>query len=169
MSAHNPYSSPMSQGSFPTGNQPAPGDGFINQVPVVGILMGVAGGTELLMGLFLIGCSIFVPQLLAQAPAGQQQQLSPDEAEFASQFLFWIYLGMGSGGVVGGLLRLVAGIQVFRFRSHTLGIIGSFAGLLAITTCYCSPLSVGISIYGLIVLFQSPVRAEFQRRTQYLR
>ncbi|MEQ1905112.1 MAG: hypothetical protein ABL888_13065 [Pirellulaceae bacterium] len=164
MSAHNPYSSPMSQGSFPTGNQPPPGDGFIKQVPIIGILMGVAGGMELLMGGFLIGCSFFVPQLLGQVNAGQQQQLSPDEAEFASQFLFWIYLGMGLGGVLGGLLRLVAGIQVFRFRSHTLGIIGNLAGLLSISTCYCTPLSIGITIYGLIVLFQSPVRAEFARR-----
>ena len=165
MSSPNPYSSPMMLGSQPTSGPPASGDGFVKQVPIVGILMGVAGGMELLMGLFLIGLSIFVPQFITQTPAAQQQQMSLEEAEFAKQLLFWVYMGMGLGGILGGSLRLVAGIQVFRFKTYTLGLIGNFVGLLALSTCYCSPISIGITVYGLIVLFQSPVRAEFSRRS----
>ncbi len=167
MSANNPYSSPMSQSSFPAGGQTPQVNSFVKQVPIVGILMMVVGFSEILMGVFYLVIGIFMPQFIeqAQAQAGGKNQMTPAESAFVRQILFWVYFGMGAGGLIGGLVRSIAGIQIFRFRSRTLGIIGNIAGLLSMSTCYCTPLSIGISVYGLIVLFQKTVRDEFTRRS----
>lgn len=160
----NPYSSPLSQstgGYYGTG---APGnDTFVKQVPVVGILMIVGGSMELLTGVFYAVMGFLLPSFVISQ--GQNPgQLPPEQLELMQQVLFWTYIGMGSGGMIGGILRLIGGIQVLRFRTYILGIIGNIAGLAGVSTCYCSPISLGFSIYGLIILFQSSVRREFALR-----
>ncbi len=163
----NPYSSPISQssGGF-SGSIPPGSDSFVKQVPVVGILMIVGGSLEFLVGMVYVVLGFWLPGFVVQSQAiGPSGQMSAEEIEFMQKILFWTYFGMGSGGAIGGLLRLVGGIQVLRFRTYILGIIGCIAGLAGVATCYCSPISLGFSIYGMIVLFQSSVRQEFASRS----
>lgn len=124
--------------------------------------MVVMGALELLMGAGLVVLGLFMPGFIAVI----EKDPSMDAAElaFMKDVLTWTYAAMGGGGVVGGLLRLAGGIQTMRFKSHVLGLVGNFGGLLSLTTCYCSIFSVGVSVYGLIVLFQPSVRDEFRRR-----
>ena len=68
--------------------------------------------------------------------------------------------------MIAGLLRLYAGIQNFRFRGRTLGIISFSVGLFSMLGCYCAPTSIGVFVYGLIVYLNPAVKAAFEMGEQ---
>ena len=72
-----------------------------------------------------------------------------------------IYLGLGAPILLAGVLRIFAGVQNFRFRGRTLGIISMIAGMASMLTCYCAPTGIGVLIYGLIVYMNPAVAAAF--------
>ncbi len=123
--------------------------------------MIAAGVIELLAGIALASFSFFVPQLIANQNNPAFNQMDPQQL---ATLMTWVYIGMGLPAALAGLLRLVAGIQILRFKSWLFGVIANFMGLLALSSCYCTPISLGVSIYALIILFQSPVKLEFARR-----
>jgi len=133
-------------------------DPFVKQVPVIGILTMVQGGLELLMGLFLLGMAgVMTFVMLADQGPGQP----PVEAAWIIGGVYGV-LGLGVLGL--GSLRLYAGYCVFKFQRRLLAIITNCLGFGTLITCYCAPTALGIGIYGLIVLLQPAVIAEFERR-----
>jgi hypothetical protein len=164
----NPYQPPgfdpkqfQDQQYFP---QPvaATGLGMVSQIRVVAILNCVQGGLEVLVGLMLVVMAFVIPSLIAAQQAGQP---GGPPAGFE-----WVMIGtygvMGGGLLIAGSLRLYAGIQNFRFRARTLGIVSLSVGLLSMLGCYCAPTSIAVFIYGLIVYLNPAVKAAFDMGQQ---
>ncbi len=162
----NPYQSPQYEPQ-----QPALGgysgkvvpSGLVHQVRVVAILNGVQGGLEILMGLMFVGVACFVPAMMAMDKdfANRQPPGGPDP-----ETMFWIMLGiyggMGSGGLIAGVTRLIATFKNWHYRSRVFGIVSLAVGMLSVTTCYCIPTAIGMLIYGLIVYLNPSVAQAFE-------
>jgi hypothetical protein len=131
-----------------------------NQVPVVAILMIVNGVIVSLMGLFfaIAGPATLALQFLAPGP-GQRAPNSVDTVFMT--VLSGFYVVMGLLVLVSGILNIVAGIRCLSYRGRTLALVALFSNLVPMLTCYCIPTSLGLMIYGLIVMFQSDVAYAF--------
>jgi hypothetical protein len=93
-------------------------------------------------------------------PAFQQDNgLQP---ETMSQILVIVYGSLAGVMLVIGVLRIVAGIGVLRFRGRVFGMVTLVAGLGVVVSCYCLPTSIALAIYGLIVLLDRPVVTAFE-------
>ena len=142
--------------------------GLVGQVRVVSILMIVEGVLELLFGSFYLVMGIVMPTFLNVAMKNDPNFRKGAGAD--PEMMMWVmgavYLGGGALAAIGGGVRIFAGIRNYQFRNRVLGIVSCILGLGSIMTCYCTPTSVGLAIYGLIVLFNGPVTAAFQLREQ---
>lgn len=141
-----------------------PGYGYVSQVRVVAILNCVQGGLEIPLGLILGAVAAFIPfavQMDKQAGGGAGGP--PEEMK-------WIVGGayglIGAALLISGTLRVVAGIQNFRFRWRTLGMVSFFLGLGSMIACYCAPTSIGMLVYGLIIYLNPAVKAAFEMGKQ---
>ena len=137
---------------------------WISQVRIVAILNAVQGGLEIAMGLFYAAMGFAIPALMKF-----QQMNAPNvrrNAEMPPEQMAWImtaiYAGIGAVIVVCGALRIFAGIQNFRFRGRTLGLVSLVVGLASSIGCYCLPTGVAILVYGLIVYLNPAVASAFQ-------
>jgi hypothetical protein len=83
-----------------------------------------------------------------------------------AQILGGVYLALGGLVLAVSLLRIYAGFRLFGFRNRVVGISSLTFGLATSLTLYCIPISVGLLIYGLIVLLDKPVAAAFELGTQ---
>ena len=142
--------------------------GLVHHVAALGILTIVQGALVTLMGLFLIGMAAVVPAMIkAQGgfpnQPGMPQRPMPAEMEWV---LLAVYGGAGVIAVALGVLNIVGGIGVMRFRGRILGIVALSSGLLSIFGCYCFPTALGLFIYGLIVLLNGPVKRAFEMGTE---
>src|SRR5258706_6875311 len=64
----------------------------------------------------------------------------------------WLALSLlGLGVVVGGVLRIVAGLRNVSYRGRDLGMYALAIGLLSGITCCCLPTSAALGIYGFMV------------------
>lgn len=166
----NPYASPsFNQNESPESNRQwdTVPSGLVSQVRVVAILNAVQGGLELMMGLFLIGMAAVIPMMMMSEdfrPPNAGKQGADPESMF--WFMLALYIGMGAGGLLAGILRLVATFKNFRYRSRTLGIVSLTVGMLSVSTCYCMPTGLAILIYGLIVFLNPSVRMAFEMAEQ---
>jgi hypothetical protein len=147
---------------------PAPvmdsGHGYVSQVRVVAILNCVQGVLEVLLGLMLVGVAIFMPIMIEMEQAKDRAgQPPPPELKW---ILGGVYGVMGGAPLIAGLLRIIAGVQNFRFRSRTLGMVSFFVGLASLFSCYCAPTSIAILVYGLIVYLNPAVKAAFEMGQQ---
>jgi hypothetical protein len=169
----NPYQPPgfdpqrfQDQPYYP---QPAfhPGLGMVNQVRIVAILNCVQGALEMLMGLMLVAMAVIMPIVIGmeQNAPDRNGQPPPEELKW---FLSGLYGVMGGLPLIAGILRVYAGIQNFRFRGRTLGIVSFSVGLCSIFGCYCAPTSIAVFIYGLIVYLNPAVKAAFEMGQQGL-
>jgi hypothetical protein len=61
-----------------------------------------------------------------------------------------IYLAIGLVVLIAGVLNLIAGIRVLKFRGRTFALVALFANIVPVLTCYCAPTSIGMMVYGLI-------------------
>lgn len=155
----NPYSdndqqSPYAfQSQLPSGS----GDFYIKQIPVVGILQIVQAALELMMGVLLIGAAIMMG-LMQNNPQIQKMPNPPPMQIFSIGYSIF-------GAVVGvvALLRLTSGIMILRKRARMFSIVTSVLGLASVFTCYCSPTSIALCVYTLIVLVQPSVIDEFDK------
>jgi hypothetical protein len=130
-----------------------------NLVPVVAILMIVNGAIVSLMGLFfiIVGPASFALNFLALQ--SQPARNSADTVIMTVVYGFYVLIGLLV--LVCGILNIVAGIRCLNYRGRTLALIALFSNLAPMFTCYCMPTSLGLMIYGLIVMFQSDVAYAF--------
>jgi drug/metabolite transporter (DMT)-like permease len=159
----NPYSdnqpvNPYSIDQLGPGG-PQPGDGYVKQISLVGILNIVQASLELLMALMLGGIAIFMGTMATDPKFIEQM----DKSNVSAQFMTGIYIVIGVVVGLVALVRLVAGIMTLRRRGRILAIVSSIIGLCTVFTCYCSLTSVAIAVYTLVVLVQPSVIAEYQR------
>lgn len=155
----NPYSDndPQSPYAFqsqaPIGN----GDGYIKQIPVVGILNIVQASLELMMCIMVISIAPFIGTMQNDPQFQDIPNAPPMEWIAIGSFIF--------GAVVGVIatLRLVAGIMILKKRGRVFSIVVSVLGLASVFTCYCSITSIALCVYSLVVLIQPSVIEEFDR------
>jgi hypothetical protein len=132
----------------------------VAQVHVVAILMIVHGTLVSLMGAFYtmqgpaICVSFWAPNSGIFAPSGQR-------AFDLINILYPIYAVIGLPVLAVGILNIVAGIRCLRLRGRVLAIVALCSNIFPVFTCYCLPTSIGLMIYGLIVLFHSEVAFAF--------
>ena len=153
----NPYAATVPQISHDPTALPI-GSGLVNQVMVVGILQIVIGVMELLMGGLLLFYAVFFSFIMPNME-NQGGNVPPPEA------MLWLSIGCGVGGVIVlavSILRIVAGIYSFWFKQRTLMLASLIGGMVTILTCYCSLFSLGIGIYGLIVMIDPAVRLAYR-------
>jgi hypothetical protein len=135
---------------------------MVRQVQVVAILMIVNGAITSLMGLYLAGMGpfMFFTALNAGRP-GPGGSSGPDTTILG--IMAAVYLALGLLVLATSILNIVAGIRCLKYRGRTFAIVALFSNLAALFTCYCSLLSLGVMIYGLIVFFHHDVADAFAR------
>lgn len=156
----NPYQTPNMSGDP---NQPR--RGMVNQVRVVAILNGVQGALELVMSAIYLamgGMFTFMrPEMIRQ---GNQQ--GDPSAEVMANIMPIVFFVLGGGMILLSILRIIASFRNYYFQNRVLGIVAMCLGLVSSFTCYCAPTSIGIAVYGLIVLFNREVIEAFELRTK---
>ena len=150
----NPYQSPQQTPHYAR-------RGMVNHVRVIVVLNAVQGILELIMGGFVTAMSVMFfamkDKIIEEAPPGV-------DMEFQHKIM------VGGFGTVGGfvllvaILRIWAAIANYRFKGRILGIVSLLAGLGTAMTVYCAPTSIGIAVYGLVVLFNQEVAEAFEMR-----
>lgn len=86
----------------------------------------------------------------------------PEAAALTRGILVLIPALMMLAHLIPGVLQLVAGYFMLRFRMRWLALLSYLAGGLSVFGCYCVPTALGIGIWGLIVLFDRDVVARFE-------
>jgi hypothetical protein len=152
-----------------SGFEPRISASILFQIRVVAILLIVHGALLLIMGGFLIAISIVMPSMIAaQQQKMQQAPNGPSPAQLQN-ILFATYMGMGSAGIVPGIIQIIAGIRNFRLHGRIFGIVALVAGVLSIGTCYCAPTSVALMVYGLIIYLNNTSTQVFSLAQQGLK
>ncbi len=170
----NPYQPPSADSKeFSEGPAPYPppmpgGYGMVQQVRIVAILNAVQGGLEILMGLLTVamgGFMWFMPQIDRAANQGRPRPPSDPPDEF-----FWVlaavYGGLGLAVLAGGILRIAACVQNYRYQGRTLGIVALAGGMASVLSCYCAPTALALLVYGLVIFLHPAVVAAFEMRRQ---
>jgi len=80
----------------------------------------------------------------------------------APPWFVFVLLGMFPLGV--GIARFIAGIQNYKWRGRTFGIVTHCLGFITLCTVYCAPTAIALAVYGFIVYLDKDVAAEFQKR-----
>jgi hypothetical protein len=134
---------------------------MVQQVSIVSILMIVHGALVTVTGLLFafMGPAMFALIHLDPNPD------DPDEKVGAAMMLV-VSLSCGGLWVIVGALNVFAGIQCRNFRGHTLSLVALFSNLLAVFSLICSPTSLGLIIYGLMVLMSADVKRAFSMAAQ---
>jgi len=132
---------------------------MVNQVPVIGILMIVNGSLVTLLGVLIaiIGPVMFSFIGAAQGPQGAP---IPQEAQQVLTVVSVFYVIYGSIIAIVGIMNIAGGISALRFRSRNFVIAALFFNIAALCS-YCFPTSLGLLIWGLIVMFQGDVAYAF--------
>ncbi len=155
--AANPYSSTVTQVAHGPQRSPVY-SGLVNHVVIVGILQIVFGIMELVMG----GLLVFYAFLFSVILPGMNNGAAPPPPP---EMIFWLSIGFGLGGsivLLFSILRIITGIMCFWFKNRTLMLFSLIGGLVTALTCYCSPFSIGIGVYGMVVMFDAAVRQAYQ-------
>lgn len=155
----NPYSAPSPQLTNAPSGFPMPvSGGLVNHVVIVGILQIVFGIMELMMGGILFFYAFLFSVILPSVKNGNGPPPPPE-------MIFWISIGSGVAGVIVllfSILRITTGIFCFWFKNRTLTLVSLIGGLVTALTCYCSPFSIGIGVYGMVVMFDAAVKQAYQ-------
>ena len=144
--------------------------GKVGHVTVLGWLMVVQGIAELVVGVGLVVASFALPAAITPAVQNnevfqsQGTDLTPEQLRVLITIVYGV---MGAIGIVVGLLTIVGGARLTRFRSYVLGIVALSGGFFTIFAgCYCFPTALGLGIYGLVVLLNESVKSAFSLRKQ---
>lgn len=130
---------------------------MVGQVTVVSILMIVQAGLTLIAGLFL---TVMGPAMFTMARLDKGPKNRTDETML--MVIAAIYLILGLTVLLSSILTLVAGIRALKFRGRTMAIVALFSNIIPVFTFYCAPTSLGVMIYGLIVMFNRDVAQAFE-------
>src|SRR5262245_1913895 len=131
---------------------------MVSQVPVVGILMIVNGSLAGILGLGLAFMGPFIFSIAAME--GRPGGMRPDEKSVVT-LISIVYLVIGLLVLTAGALNIIAGIRALSYRGRGFVLTALFFNILPLFTCYCSPTSLALMIYGLIVMFQQDVAKAF--------
>jgi ABC-type branched-subunit amino acid transport system permease subunit len=137
-------------------------DGYVKQLPIIGILNIVQASLELVMGIGLGGVGIFM-SAMSNDPKFTEEL---SKSNLSPQVFTWIYIGIGIAISLLGLMRLVSGIMTLRKRGRVFSLVTSILGLATVFTCYCAPTAIALAVYTLVVLIQPSVIAEYERAKQ---
>jgi hypothetical protein len=161
----NPYAAPSNEksprrepGPLPKPHEP----GLAGQIRVVAVVMMVQGFFELAFGAILAIMAFVFPAALAAMMAAdpQVQQDGGPDPETAARMMMIIYLVMGLGGVIPGILHLAAGFRNLQYRGRTFGIAAMCLGLGTLPIFICLPTALILAVYGMIIYFHpSSVKA----------
>lgn len=159
MDSINPYRADIQPPGNPITSSEDLQRSILSQIRVIAILLIVHGVMLTLVGLLYVGMGFIMPSIL-QAQSQSMQPPGNMNPEQMKIILLATYGAMGAGGLLPGILQIIAGISNLRFRGRVLGIVALASGLLGVATCYCFPTSIGLCVYGLIIyLNNSAVRA----------
>jgi hypothetical protein len=132
---------------------------MLGQVRTLGILMIVQGTLAAALGvIYLIaapGVWVIGPMLRGSLPG------SDDEGFLV--FATTVYLVLGIPVLIAGIMNVAAGVRILNTRGRIFAIVALFTNIIPLFTCYCTPTSLGLMIYGLIILFQADVAGAFRR------
>jgi hypothetical protein len=160
----NPYESPTRvapEASKEPGPLPPPqAPGLAGHIRIVAVLMMIQGFFEAAFGgIIIVMAFVFPAGMAAMIAADPQAQASGADPQVAARMMMTIYLIMGLGGVLPGLLHLAAGFRNVQYRGRALGIAALSFGLGTIPICICLPTALMLGAYGLVVyLHESSVR-----------
>jgi hypothetical protein len=132
---------------------------MVPQVQVISILMIVNGVLQSLLGLLLAGLGPTMFVLISKEKGPRPPH--PDEQTFLT-LISGVYLLLGILVLTAGILNIIAGIRCLKFRGRVFAIVALFFNIIPTITCYCAPTSIGLLVYGLIVLFNSEVARAFR-------
>jgi hypothetical protein len=120
---------------------------IVIQLRVLAIMLIVHGVLCTLMGFIYLVLAVVMPTLLGGPDAGQK----PPPPELKT-FLLAVYAGAGGASLLAGLMQIFAGVQMLWLKGRVAGYLALVSCLLSCLTCYCLPTSLGLGIYGLIIL-----------------
>jgi hypothetical protein len=122
---------------------------MVGHVPVLaGLMVG--------LGVLEIGLALMFALL------GLVSLALPRDAGLANPGLLAAFYGALAVFVAAcGILRVGAGMYVFRFRRRQVAMVALAGGLIAAFTGFCAPTAIGLAVYGLIVLLNESVVAAF--------
>ncbi len=129
---------------------------FVNHVPMLGIAMMVNGALTAGMGLYYFVFGGFFAAELSRTPGVE----GPDDDLFAGVMFGALGL-IAFVHLVPGALQLWAGWRARTFRSRPLAFVALALGLVTVLGCYCAPSSLGLLVWGVIVLVHEDVRERF--------
>jgi hypothetical protein len=132
---------------------------MVPQITVVGILMIVNGALASLIGIFVALMGPLMFSMFQRMPPGPPG--APPPPQGLINMISLMYLMMGTSVLVGGAMNVVGGIRALAYRNRALVITALFFNIIPMLTCYCLPTSLGVMIYGLIVMFQPDVAQAF--------
>jgi hypothetical protein len=133
---------------------------MVGQVQVVSILMIVQGALAMVMGFFYVAGGLINVAGVANSRGGRS------EDETIAMIVMSILVLLGFGMLLVGALNIFGAIRAMSFRSRTFAIFALFSNILGVFTCYCTPTSLGVMIYGLIVMFNREVAQAFELASQ---
>ncbi|MEM7479074.1 MAG: hypothetical protein AAF483_29165, partial [Planctomycetota bacterium] len=110
-------------------------------------------------GIYTIVLSFFWPDMMANNPAFQD---GTPEAKMAMEFMPIAFIATGVLCIILALLYVFSGILLIKFRGYKFAFVALIGGMASLMTCYCFPTSLGLLIFGLIVLLDQPVRDAFE-------
>lgn len=134
--------------------RPAPPD-KLRHVPTLGLLMMLHGGLVLAWVAF---CAFAIASGVINVT-----WIGPGHDE--DYVVIGAYTAFGLGALPVAIVELVAGARVRKLRSRKLAIGGLFAAAASFFcgNVFCLPLSLGLLVWGLLVLFDRAVIAAFER------
>jgi MFS family permease len=137
---------------------------MVPQVRIIGILMIVNGVLCILYGFVLMAMGPFMQSVFAMqgAQAPPQQQAQIQQMQQMMKIFVWVYAALGIANAAGGIVNIAAGIPAMRYRRRTFVIVGLLANVATFASCYCLPTSLGLMIWGLIVMFQKETAEAFR-------
>lgn len=138
---------------------------MVAHAPVFAIFLMIHGAVLSIAGAFflLYGGSLGVSFGTMPEPTGQ----GTEGVRSIENMVVGLLLVVAIGHLVAGVLQLWAGWRMRTFRSRPLVFTALIAGLITVVGCYCLPTSMGILIWGLIVVLHPAVAERFaaQRRS----
>lgn len=134
---------------------------MVPQVTIIGILMIVNGSLCVLYGILLIFMGPFMSSMFNIQGAPPQAQPQVQQMQQMVQVISVVYIVLGAASALAGIMNIAGGIAALRFRSRGFVITALFFNAAAFGTCYCLPTSLGLMIWGLIVMFQRDVAHAF--------
>jgi hypothetical protein len=129
---------------------------MVSQVPIIGILMIVNGSLQVLLSLVYL---ILVPFVLADRGFGGFGRFGGFGGD--ERLFMIIMIVMGILVLATGVMNIIGGILGMKYHGRGFIITALFMNILPLCTIYCLPTSLGLMIWGLIVMFNGETARAF--------